>query len=100
MTPEEELEKQKGVVVVSGGHMNRAALLSILLSNGCVVIDGDRVNIADVETTSIGFPDEPCQDLSDCYDFNNGRRVAKMPPFYTQTKRDVFKNPKLKGRRR
>lgn len=99
MSPDEHEEKEKGIVVIGHGAPGyKAAILAAL------EMDGFQVAISEEGLTQhdpcMPIHDEPCQDLSDCYDYNNERLVTHTPPFYTRTKRDIFKNPKLKGRRR
>lgn len=95
MTPEEE--KEKGVTIIGGGVRGYSAMLLAVLEGGgfqITVSDEDR-RLGDPCRPPIDYPDdEPCQDLSSCYDMNNGRLVTHTPPFYTQNKRDVYRNPK------
>lgn len=101
MTPEENEEKVKGIAIVGGPGMKgyNATLAALLLLNGFQIADQDAI----LSDRAVALPEEEdcCQDISDCYDINNGRLTTHTPPFYTQTKRDIYRNPKgnRKGRR-
>lgn len=95
MTPEEE--KEKGVTIIGGGVRGYSAMLLAVLEGG-----GFQVTVSD-EDRRLGDPcrpptcfaeDEGCRAIDDYRDFNNGRPVSHAPPYYTQNKRDVYRNPK------
>lgn len=95
MSPEEKEDK---VVVVVGIADRKSMLLAALESEG--FSEEDRRQ-GDPCRPPVGFHDEePCQEISSCYDINNGRLVSHTPPFYTESKRDVFRNPKGRVKRR
>lgn len=111
-------EQKKGIVIVSAGaEAHRVSLmLDILLHanvGDVVVMNGDLVEKPGTEEERrlvLGDPvhmpivmeeeDCNCKDIDSWSDYNNGRAVTHTPPFYTSTKRDIYRAPKGKGGRR